>query len=118
MEKSGHTFEGSLFAKEPLRLVKKETDPQSSNDAIPNDPKETMTCAQVAALLKCADRTVTNYRREGKLGKYWKLTQTHFLYSRKGVNEFFEKSFFENYDAEIDSKESQKKGSKSKLKSA
>lgn len=46
MEKSGHTFEGSLFAKEPLRLVKKEADPQSSNDAIPSDPKETMTCAQ------------------------------------------------------------------------
>lgn len=118
MEKSGHTFEGSLFSKEPLRLIKKEMDPQSSNDAIPSDPQETMTCAQVAALLKCADRTVTNYRREGKLGKYWKLTQTHFLYSRKGVNEFFEKSFFENYDAEMDSKESTKNVSKLKRKFA
>ncbi|WP_244242717.1 helix-turn-helix domain-containing protein [Leptospira bouyouniensis] len=118
MEKSGHTFEGSLFAKEPLRLVKKEKDPQSSNDAIPIDPEETMTCAQVAELLKCADRTVTTYRREGKLGKYWMLTKTNILYSRKGVNEFFQKCFYENYDAELDAKESSKKVSKLKRKSA
>ena len=118
MIKSGHTFEGSLFQKEPLRLVKTETDPHVSNDAIPKDPSETMTCSQVAALLKCAERTVTNYRREGKLGKYWKLTQTHFLYSRKGIEEFFQKSFFNTYDDEMDAKPLKNFQAKSKLKQA
>lgn len=118
MIKAGHTYEGSLFEKQPLSLVKTQGDPQSSDDAIPRDPSETMTCAEVAAFLKCADRTVTNYRREGKLGKYWKLSQTHFLYSRKGIEEFFKNSFHISYDEEQEAKIKKPYLVKRKLKQA
>ncbi|MBM9576950.1 DNA-binding protein [Leptospira sp. 201903070] len=66
-----------------------------SDPAVPKDPKDTMTPKEVAALLKRTIRRVGDYRREGLLGKFWRLRDGSVLYSRIGVEEFFRNHFVE-----------------------
>ncbi|PJZ57876.1 helix-turn-helix domain-containing protein [Leptospira barantonii] len=97
----GFSQEGSLyknsFGKERSKNVS--SLPMQTNPAIPKEPKDTMTPKEVAALLKRSVRRVGDYRREGLLGKFWKLRDGSVLYSRIGVEEFFRSHFVESDDS-------------------
>ncbi|MBM9501602.1 helix-turn-helix domain-containing protein [Leptospira sp. 201903071] len=94
---TGYTQEGSLYKTSLSR------DLQSTrifkglpaDPAVPKDPRDTMTPKEVAALLKRTIRRVGDYRREGLLGKFWRLRDGSILYSRAGVEEFFRNHFVE-----------------------
>ncbi|MCR8650000.1 helix-turn-helix domain-containing protein, partial [Leptospira interrogans] len=91
---TGYTTEGSLFKNIPIQELKqKRSTTIQTNPAIPKDPEDTMTPQQVAALLKRSVRRISYYRREGLLGKFWKFYDGTVLYSRIGVEEFFQSRF-------------------------
>ncbi|WP_036041211.1 helix-turn-helix domain-containing protein [Leptospira alstonii] len=93
----GYTKNGSLLA-DPTRVPKlgpKNNSSNLSDAAVPKNPLDTMTPKEVAALLKRTIRRVGDYRREGLLGKFWRLTDGSILYSRAGVEEFFKSHFVE-----------------------
>ncbi|MCH1910475.1 helix-turn-helix domain-containing protein [Leptospira noguchii] len=91
---TGYTTEGSLFKTIPIQELKqKRSATLQTNPAIPKDPEDTMTPQQVAALLKRSVRRISYYRREGLLGKFWKFYDGTVLYSRIGVDEFFQSRF-------------------------
>ncbi|WP_039931356.1 helix-turn-helix domain-containing protein [Leptospira weilii] len=97
---TGYTTEGSLFKNIPIKeLTQKRSTTLQTNPAIPKDPDDTMTPQQVAALLKRSVRRISYYRREGLLGKFWKFYDGTILYSRVGVEEFFQNRFCEKEES-------------------
>ncbi|RHX86035.1 DNA-binding protein [Leptospira stimsonii] len=95
---SGYAQDGSLYKTSLNQNRKSERIYKGlpSDPAIPKDPKDTMTPKEVAALLKRTIRRVGDYRREGLLGKFWRLRDGRVLYSRIGVEEFFRNHFVES----------------------
>ncbi|WP_230458329.1 helix-turn-helix domain-containing protein [Leptospira weilii] len=93
----GYTVNGSLLVDRKCvgKLGPKNNSSSLSEVAVPKDPRDTMTPKEVAALLKRTIRRVGDYRREGLLGKFWRLTDGSILYSRAGVEEFFKSHFVE-----------------------
>ncbi|WP_004472580.1 helix-turn-helix domain-containing protein [Leptospira santarosai] len=97
---TGYTTEGSLFKNIPVKdLRQKRNHPIQTNPAIPKDPEDTMTPQEVAKLLKRSVRRISYYRREGLLGKFWKFYDGTVLYSRIGVEEFFQSRFCEREES-------------------
>lgn len=96
----GYTQKGSLLmSQSSMRELGPKKNPLCASDiAVPKEPKDTMTPKEVAALLKRTIRRVGDYRREGLLGKFWRLTDGSILYSRAGVEEFFKSHFVETED--------------------
>lgn len=94
----GFTKEGSLYKNSTSKEFSKNVSSlqTQTNPAIPKEPRDTMTPKEVAALLKRSVRRVGDYRREGLLGKFWKLRDGSVLYSRIGVEEFFRTHFVES----------------------
>ncbi|TGK21691.1 helix-turn-helix domain-containing protein [Leptospira kmetyi] len=97
----GFSQEGSLFKNSASKNSVRNLPASTSNydPAIPKDSRDTMTPKEVAALLKRSVRRVGDYRREGLLGKFWKLRDGSVLYSRIGVEEFFRSHFVESDDS-------------------
>ncbi|AOP33405.1 hypothetical protein A0128_05825 [Leptospira tipperaryensis] len=94
---TGYAQDGSLYKTSLNQNLKSGRTYQGlpSDPAVPKDPKDTMTPKEVAALLKRTIRRVGDYRREGLLGKFWRLRDGSVLYSRIGVEEFFRNHFVE-----------------------
>lgn len=93
----GFAQEGSLYGNTGKKEFKSGSTSKEFrvDPAVPKDPNDTMTPKEVAALLKRTIRRVGDYRREGLLGKFWRLTDGSILYSRTGVEEFFRSHFVE-----------------------
>ncbi|TGM61681.1 helix-turn-helix domain-containing protein [Leptospira adleri] len=94
---NGYSREGSLYNTSLNQDRKSERTYKglSADPVIPKNPNDTMTPKEVAVLLKRTVRRVGDYRREGLLGKFWRLRDGRILYSRVGVEEFFRKHFVE-----------------------